>query len=121
MNKEQALNTFWNTFSIPAYDVYTVPDDVAMPYITYEASTASIGTDVLLSASFWYKGMSWGQITAKKDEISSYIGGGASQPYDGGRVWIRKATPFSQRMSEPDDPNVRRIVIQIMAEFQSAD
>jgi hypothetical protein len=121
MTKERALDSFWNSFQIPAYDEITVPDDASMPYITYEVSTAGLSEDVLLSASLWYQGMSWKAISEKKEEISAYIGGGVGQAYTGGRLWIRKSTPFAQRMGEPDDKTVRRILIQIQAEYQSAE
>jgi hypothetical protein len=35
MNKSQALQSFWESFGIPAYNEYTVPDNAEMPYITY--------------------------------------------------------------------------------------
>lgn len=120
MTKEQALNTFWNGFGIPAYDANTVPDDAEMPYITYEASTGSIDDEIPLYASLWYRGMSWRPIGEKVDEINGYIGlGGSSQIYDGGRLWIKRGSPFSQRMSEPGDIATRRVVLNVLAEFQS--
>ena len=42
MDKSQALNTFWNSFGIPAYDEYTVPDGTSIPYITYDTATDAV-------------------------------------------------------------------------------
>lgn len=122
MTKDEALHKFWNSFGIPAYDVNTVPDDAELPYITYEVREGSLDDDIVLTASLWYFGMSWTEISAKADEISQYIGqGGASQKYDGGRLWIRRETSFIQRMSEPSNDSIRRIVLSVIAEYQSAD
>ena len=117
MDKAQTLNNFWNLFGIPAYDETTVPDDAVMPYITYSVASDSLGNVVNLSASIWYYSKSWKDITLKKDEISRYIGpGGKSIKLDGGYVWICRGTPFAQRMEDTND-SVRRIYLNIQAEF----
>lgn len=122
ISKEQALNTFWNSFEIPAYDENTVPDDVEMPYITYSVGTASLGETISLYASIWYYSTKWEDISKKAIEIGKHIGiGGTSQFYTGGRIWIKRGIPFSQRMSEPGNDAVRRIYLNIEVEFQSAD
>ena len=122
ISKEQALNTFWNSFEIPAYDENTVPDDVEMPYITYSVGIASLGETISLYASIWYYSTRWEDISRKAIEIGKYIGiGGTSQSYTGGRIWIKRGIPFSQRMSEPGNDAVRRIYLNIEVEFQSAD
>ena len=114
-----ALNTFWNSFSIPAYDSNTVPDDASFPYITYEASIGNLDNKVLLNARLWYRTTSWAGISQKAKEIISTVGGGYGIPYDDGRLWIVMASPAAQRMSEPDDPSVRTILLQIEAEYQT--
>ncbi len=118
MDKWQALNTFWNRFDLVAYDENTVPDGAALPYITYMASTGEIDEPIYLTASIWYRSNSWTEVSQKADEISNYIGGGAGESYDGGRLWITKSIPFAQRMSEASDYQVRRILLQVNAEFQ---
>lgn len=116
-DKWTALNSFWNSFDIPAYDENTVPDDAQMPYITYEASVTQFNDKILLSASIWYRGMSWAGISQKAEQIDQFIGdGGAGVPYTGGRLWVTKGSPFAQRLSE-EDKTVRRMLIQIEAEF----
>ena len=118
MDKWQALNTFWNRFDLVAYDENTVPDSAALPYITYMASTGEIDEPIYLTASIWYRSNSWTEVSQKADEISNYIGGGAGESYDGGRLWITKSVPFAQRMSEASDYQVRCILLQVNAEFQ---
>lgn len=117
-NEWTALHTFWNSFGIPAYDENTVPDGAQLPYITYEAQISGLDDQVSLSASLWYRSMSWAEISEKAHEISRSIGGGTGVGYSDGRLWITKASPFAQRMSEPSDEQVRRILLQIAAEFQ---
>lgn len=119
MTKEQSIHQFWSSFGLPAYDVNTVDDDAEMPYITYDVSTGSIDDFILLTGSLWYRSTSWNAITQKVHEIEEYLTT-MSPPtikIDGGRAYFTKGTPFSQRMAEPGDDFVRRIYIQINAEF----
>lgn len=119
MWKEEAIHQFWSGFGLPAYDMTTVDEDAEMPYITYDVSTGSIGDFILLTASLWYRSTSWTAITAKAHEIEEYLTT-MSPPaikIDGGRAYFVKGAPFSQRMSEESDDSVRRIYLQVNAEF----
>ena len=121
MDKEQALHEFWASFLLPAYDENTVPLSAEMPYITYEVATSEIDYTVSLNASLWYRSTSWSSATEKANEISAGIGqGGALIPYNNGALWISRGTPFAQRMADDDD-SIRRIVLNIDAEYISAD
>lgn len=118
MTKDEAIYSFYSGFGLPAYDENTVPEGSALPYITYSVSTDSIGNIVILSASLWYRSTSWGAIQDKADEIAAAIGyGGKIIKIDNGYLWLVKGSPFAQRMSEPSDKMVRRIVLNISAEF----
>ena len=118
MDKWSALQQFWSGFGLTAYDETTVPDGAQLPYITYEARTGDLDEIVALTASLWYRGNSWAEISQKSEQISTEIGGGKGVRYDGGRLWVTKGAPFAQRMSEPSDAQIRRIVLQIFAEYQ---
>lgn len=125
MDKEQALHKFWSGFGLTAYDEITVPDNALTTnggkYLTYNVATASLDEPTPLYANLWYKSSSWAEITVKANEMSEAIGrGGAIVPFDGGKIWICRGTPFSQRMPDEDD-TIRRIYINVMAEFLSAD
>ena len=124
MDKFQAIHSFWSSFGIPAYDENTVPtggEKPAMPYITYDASISNFGTPVAMSGSLWYYGSSWSQITSKMAEIEARLGrGGQIIPMDGGAIWIKQGTPFAQRMMDSNDM-IRRIYINISAEYITAD
>lgn len=121
MNKEQAIHNFWSGFGLNAYDeqtVYSGSDSPALPYITYEVVVGNIENDVSLSASIWYRGTSWAPVTNKLHEIEEFLGyGGVIQKIEGGRVWFKRGSPFAQRMSDDSDSMIRRIYINVTAEF----
>lgn len=119
MTKIQALNSFWNSFDLMAYDEGSVPDTAELPYITYSVGEDDFGYPVSLTASIWYRSKSWATITAKAEEVSDRISrGGVTIPYDGGVIWMHKGTPFAQRVRDEDD-SIRRIYLNIEAEFIS--
>jgi hypothetical protein len=117
MNKAQAIHSFWSSFGLPAYDENTVPDKAKMPYITYSVSESEFEYPTALTGSLWYRSPSWEDITLKSYEISKYISlSGKLIQLDDGKLWIYRGSPFAQRMADTDD-TVRRIVINIVAEF----
>lgn len=119
MDKIQALNDFWNSFTLMAYDQSTVPDDAKLPYITYSVVEDDFNRPVSLTASIWYRSKRWDDITLKLNEISDRIGrGGLIIHFEGGAIWIKKGTPFAQRVTDEDD-SIRRIYMNIEAEFIS--
>lgn len=117
MNKIQALNAFWNSFNIPAYDENSVPDDAVLPYLTYEVGTDDFLYPVSLTASIWYRSTKWDGVSNKLEEIANRItSGGIMIPYDEGAMWLKKGNPFSRRVSDTDD-TIRRILMNIEIEF----
>lgn len=118
MNELQALQAFWSGFDLPAYDENTVPDDAKMPYITYEASNDFFGEEVAQTANIYYRSMSWADITAKEQQIAQAISrGGVIKECEGGALWIKRGTPWAQRMSDQADDAIRRIVLNYTVEF----
>ena len=119
MDKMQTYHAFWNSFKIKAYDQYTTPDDATFPYITYEAASDDFGNILYLSASLWYRSESWVDITLKAQEIANYISrGGKMIPYNGGAMWIRTRSPWAQRMNDPSDDMIRRMILNFTVEFE---
>lgn len=117
MDKIQALNNFWNSFGLTAYDESTVPDDASLPYITYSVGEDDFDRPVSLTASIWDRSTRWDMITAKLNVISDRIGrGGIVVHYDGGAFWLRKGSPFAQRVKDEDD-SIRRIYMNVEVEF----
>ena len=124
MDKYQALQNFWSSYGIDAYDESTVPTGdykPELPYVTYDISVSDFNHPIPLHASIWYYGSSWKPITEKLVEIESDIGvGGKIVPCEKGAIWIKKASPFAQRLSDPDDM-IRRIYLSISAEYLIAE
>lgn len=121
MDKEQSLQHFWESFSIPAYDETSVPDDAQMPYITYSVATGSLDDVVGLTATIWYRSTSWKDITIKKNEIAEAIGvGGRVIKLNDGYAWLCRGSTFAQRIPSEDDM-VRAYYLQLQAEFLTRD
>ena len=120
MNKEQALYDFWASFGVPAYEVTSVPDTASYPRITYEGLTDNFGNGVATTISVWSRSTSWAEAEAIKRNIETRLTrGGYTQAFDYGAIWIKRASPFAQRLGEPEDDSIRRIVINLEYEFIS--
>lgn len=118
LNKMQALYKFWSGFGLEAYDEHYIPDNAVMPYITYESASDNFGTELALTGSLYYRSTSWKDITEKEMQIANTIGrGGTVIEYDNGAFWVRKGTPWAQRLNDANDDMVRRIVLNIEVEF----
>ena len=118
MIKEAVLHEFWSSFGLDAYDENSAPPDMKQPYITYDVVTGNLGDECAMSASIWYRDTSWSAITEKLHEIERYLTrGGKCFSCDGGRVWIKRASPFAQRVGDAEDKMIRRILINISVEF----
>lgn len=119
MDKEQALQSFFSQFDVPAYDEYTVPEDAVLPYITYETITDNFGAQNVLTASIWDRNTSWASVIGILHKIENKLGyGGQTINYDGGLLWVKRGMPFAQRMNDTDD-SIRRIVLNLEIEYLS--
>lgn len=120
MDKWQGLQSFWESFGIPAYDENTVPDDAVMPYITYQAAVGSFEDIIPLSASVWYKSMSWREISQKVDEISERLNGWTLVNLGNHQyIYLKKNrdSQFAQRMADEASNLIRRVYLSLSAEF----
>lgn len=124
MDKARALDQFWSSFGLLAFDENSGYDEkVGIPdqYITYEVQTGNFGDPVALTASLWYRSASWAEISRKAEEIAAYIGyGGRTITIDGGYMWIKLRSPFAQRMPVEQEDGIRRIVLNITVDFLTA-
>ena len=117
MDKTQALHSFFSQFGVKAYDESTVPDEAPMPRITYEVIADGFGAQNFITASLWDRSTSWKGVTDLLKLIEAELDrGGASIKYDSGLLWVKKAHPFAQRMTDPDDA-IRRYVLNIEIEY----
>lgn len=128
MDKWQALDAFWNSFEIPAYDEqteFTEGDMPGFPHITYQAMGGVMDQVMSLSASLWYKSTSWAEISQKTNEILEKIVNDIRPvPLDeGGYLWIHLSSisPFAQRIdSGSENENIKRMYLVIEAECLTA-
>ncbi len=117
MNREQALNDFWNSFGVKAYDVNTVPDDAPDKKITYEVVVSDLNNQVPCTIYIYDRSTSWKGVTNIQYLIDERLkNGGVTIPFDGGVIWICKASPFALRLDGEKD-TIRRIAINLQIEY----
>lgn len=126
MIKAGALYNFFSSFGIEAYEETLVPtgnEAPKFPYLTYQLITDSFDNEVIIPVSLWYrKEASLLALNTKTEEISQRIGrGGIFLKCDGGKIWIKRGSPFAQTMGDPNDNTIKRKLINITAEFLTAD
>lgn len=120
MTKAAAIQAFWASFGLAAFEENAVPADAAFPYITYELVTDAFGGAAIMSASVWYRSTSWVEANAKAEEIGTAIGfSGKILHADDGYIWIQRGTPFAQSMGDPEDDMIRRKVLNISAVYHT--
>lgn len=120
MDKSQAIQAFWEQFELSVYDENSVPTEAKYPYLTYDLVLSDFGNEVAMSANLWYRSTSWKNIMEKTNEIEDYFNrGGKIIHFDGGGVWIKKGTPFAQRLGDSEDDTIKRMLINISAEYIS--
>lgn len=133
MDNWQALQSFWSGFGWPAYDEQTVfPEGYmpAYPHITYQSADGDFGRTAYLVAHLWDKdedpySVNWMKIKQKASEIKKYIGiGGCKINVDGGQIWIKipESMTFAEPIgADPDDPTLKRILLNIEVDFLSIE
>lgn len=138
MDVWQAQHDFWNSFGVPAYEEHNVPekDKNVFPRITYESATSVFGSLVSITASIWTRSTSWATADELANYIQSYIlnqGRTIQNPYnheyiaipvckrlDDGymRIYIGDTT-FAQKMDDPEDDQIKRIILNVTFEFMT--
>lgn len=105
-----ALYSFFSSFGIPAYMSGNIPDNVVMPYITYDlVDPPPLGRD-MLNASVWYRDSSVMAVAAKADEIKAAIGTGISLKTASGSVILKSGNPFCNIMNDPNRETKRALL-----------
>ena len=119
MTKAAALNKFFTRFGMTAYPTSAVPEDVIFPYLTYEVATGDIHSgDITIVVNLWFYTQSEKIPNDKVEQIAEAIGlGGITIPYDGGAIWIKKGSPFSQSLNDENNNTVKRRLINLTIEY----
>lgn len=118
MDKWQALNSFFNSFGVNAYDEL-VPDREVFPRITYQSSVGALDDVLQIDASVWDKSTSWATVDNIVNAIDDHLKNMGCPEIDGGRYRAYRGTPFAQRMADPENDDIRRTVLHINFEFMT--
>ena len=121
MDKEQALQSFWSSFGVPAYNENSVRADATFPRITYPVAIGSLNYPVSLTAKISDNTTSWTRIRKISHLIAETISrGGIGVDFDGGRIWITPRGQIAADMPvDKDNDSIREIQIFVNAEFLS--
>ena len=118
MTKNKALYAWFNEF-MPFYRASAVPDDVVLPYGTYEYidSAFDLG-EVGLTVNLWFRTESEAIPDEKAQELSKRIGySGVIIPCDEGYIWLKRGSPFCQSLKYEEDNDIKRRYINLTAEY----
>lgn len=129
MTKAAALQTFFSSFGLPAYEenfVYSMAlqgQAPVFPYLTYEGKTDYFGeADATISFSLWYRTDTLTEINAKSQQISAAIGRvGKIVACDGGYILIQRSQPWGQNMGDDSDDMIKRNVHNLNIRFYTND
>lgn len=121
MTKAQALQSFWSSFGLEAYEKFSVPTGdhaPSFPYITYSAVFDSFLTEVALTGKLWYRSTTLKEINAKTQEVSDQVGSlGVFIPCEDGKLWIKRGSPFAQNINMPEDDSIKVKYLNLVGEF----
>ena len=109
----KALNAFFSSFGLPAWPEEAVPEDSALPYITYTVTEPDWRMAAILTARVWHRGAGFEALHAKVGEILRRIGEGVKVPAGSGWICIRPGSPLAQRMPMPGDPDLKVVYINL--------
>ena len=116
MNKWLALNQWFNSFGVKAYQEQTVSDTAVLPYIAYELAFGDIDNSPLaLTFSYFERSTNWQGCFDMSEMISADIGRyGKKLVVDGGYIVIQRGSTFAQPLDDMDgDKDIRRMVFNI--------
>lgn len=117
MNKYETLCKFYNSFGIPAFEEFSVPEKAEMPYIKYDVVTSSVDSEsTALSLQIYYKSNNLIKIDDMTEKLSKALRSGVTLPCDEGYIVLYRGEPFSQNV-DSGDKTVKCKYINITANF----
>ncbi|MCR0429231.1 hypothetical protein MKC53_04380 [[Clostridium] innocuum] len=121
VTKAKAIHDFFNSV-MTSYPASAVPDDAAMPYLTYTWGDASFGDEPQSFTVYIYdRTESEAEINALARKLSDAIGrGGRMVRCDDGAIWLQRGTPWCQ-VAPYDDKSIKRRYINVTAVFFTID
>lgn len=108
----EALKAFFSSFGLPAYLSGNIPDNVKMPYITYDLVEPEPLSTATMNASVWYRSTGTTEVALKADEIKAAIGNGRDIQTESGVIHLFRdnGVPFCQIMNDPDRETKRGLL-----------
>lgn len=125
MTKLQALNSFLSSFGLNAYEenaIYAADVALPLPYITYSVQFDNYrGGSRPLVVTAWYRTSTLKPLEDIEVAIAQRVGiSGIVIPCDGGYIWIKRGAPFAQFLDDPADKFVKRVIINLSVEYNTA-
>ena len=118
MTKGAALHKFFSGFGLNAYTSSSVPDDVILPYLTYEPVFDSFDSPVTSVVNLWFYTESEAVPNAKAQEIANAIGlRGIFVRCDGGAIWIKRGSPWCLALPDDTAPGIKRRYLNVDLEY----
>ena len=108
-----ALYKFYSSFGLPAFQADTVPDDAALPYITYSYVEPEWETSATHYAQVFMRTNSNEALLAKAGQIVRAIGTRKDLKCDGGYVVLHPASPLVQIMHDSSNDDIRIAYINL--------
>lgn len=102
MQVAKALKTYISSFGLPAYTVDTVPNEVALPYLTYPLTEPEWDQKASFYIQGWYRTTSNTELLTKADAILADIGLCKKIALTGGYLVIYPETPQVQMLVDGD-------------------
>lgn len=112
-----ALQAWLEGLGMPAYAAQAVPDNAALPYLTYTPVAGAWGDgEQGVTVETWRRTGSEAKANADAEAIGRALGlGGVMLPCDGGGLWVKRGSPFWQA-ADSGEPGVKRRCINISIE-----
>lgn len=111
MTREAVLDSFFNSFTIPAFVNTNVPDERDRPkaYITYEIGGGFFGDNPrTLAMNIWFRTTSEKKINNIVREVEQLLPrGGRVLRHDDGAIWLKRGDPWCQALTD-EDPEIKR-------------
>lgn len=120
MTKSETLQSFFESFNLPAYPENNVPYETTFPWLTYDLPISAFDDDIanMGSVNLYFHTESEAIPNAKAEEISKRIGfGGIVLDCDDGKIWIKRGNPFCLKIQDQNDNAIKRRQLNLEIEY----
>ena len=101
-NTAATLKAFFSSFDLPAYTLESVPDEVTLPYISYQLVEPEWNEQINTYCQVWYPKNSLSDLLTKADQVLAAIGQMKKFTQPGGYLVIYPATPLMQILTDEE-------------------